>query len=82
MALLNKAVNNFKEEGVDLCITACLKNNLYYKAFKYCGFIPIVNRFNPRKLVLVGRANEDIAEKYLFFDKKNWFITFGDWDVF
>jgi predicted N-acetyltransferase YhbS len=81
-ALLNNAIDNFRKEEMDLCIAASLKNNMYYKTLRRAGFIAIPPRFNPRRLILVGRLNQDTADKGIFLDKRNWFVTFGDWDVF
>jgi hypothetical protein len=50
-------------------------------SLKYCGFIPIPQRFVPRKLNLLVRwTNEEISQ-YLT-DPSSWLITVGDWDVF
>ncbi|MDO8603528.1 MAG: GNAT family N-acetyltransferase [Candidatus Omnitrophota bacterium] len=81
-ALVTKAIDNFKKDGVDLCITGCLKNNKYYSSLKNTGFVKAPERLNPRKLILVGRANQDVADKTVFLNGKNWFLSFGDWDTF
>jgi GNAT superfamily N-acetyltransferase len=81
-SLLNSALDYFTKEGIDICITSCLKNNIYYNILEEEGFIKVPSKLNPRKLVLVGRVNQDDADKNIFLDRKNWFVTFGDWDVF
>ena len=81
-SLLKHALDGFREEGMDLCITACLKNNIYYRKLKDEGFVTIPPKLNPRKFILTGRVNLDTPDGRIFMDKKNWFFTFGDWDVF
>lgn len=81
-ALLLAAIDSFKKDGMDLCITACLKDNIYYRVLKNIGFVQIPEKLNPRKLVLVGRVNQDVADKDIFLDGKNWFLNFSDWDNF
>lgn len=50
-------------------------------SLKYCGFIPIPQRFVPRKLNLLVRwTNEEISQ--CLTDPASWLITVGDWDVF
>jgi predicted N-acetyltransferase YhbS len=80
--LVNAVMDDFKKQGMDICVAGCLKSNLYYKTLKKYGFMTIPERINPRKLILVGRANKDIPEKEMFMNGKNWFITFADWDTF
>jgi len=81
-ALLDAALSNLRSQDMDLCISTCFKSNIYYKALKNAGFIAVPAGFNPRKLVLVGRINSSAVDRDLFLNKKNWFITFADWDVF
>lgn len=81
-ALLEAVLNNFRNQGKDLCIVSCLKNNIYYRGLRRAGFITVPAGLNPRKLVLVGRINSATVDRGLFLNRKNWFITFADWDVF
>ncbi|MFH1678441.1 MAG: GNAT family N-acetyltransferase [Candidatus Omnitrophota bacterium] len=81
-SLLKHALDNFRKEGVDLCIAACLKNNIYYRQLQDAGFLTVPAKLNPRKFLLTGRANLATPDDKVFMDKKDWFFTFGDWDVF
>jgi len=80
-ALLQAAFDDFKKEGSDLCMAASSRNNILYGALKDAGFASIPSKLNPRKLVLVGRADHLAGGKEIFLDGRNWFVTFGDWDV-
>lgn len=51
------------------------------KSLKYCGFIPIPQKFVPRKLNLLTRWTNKKISKDLT-DHSSWLITVGDWDVF
>lgn len=81
-SLLSHALDGFKQAGLDLSCVACMKNNIYYKALRAEGFFRLPSRLNPRKLILVGRVNQDTPAKGIFLDKRNWFLSFADWDVF
>ena len=50
-------------------------------SLKYCGFIPIPQKFVPRKLNLLTRWTNKKISKDLT-DPSSWLITVGDWDVF
>jgi hypothetical protein len=50
-------------------------------SLKHCGFIPIPQRFVPRKLNLLVRWTKKDISKHLT-DPSSWLITVGDWDVF
>jgi len=80
--LLEYALTSFKKDGVDFCLSACLKNNIYYRKFKQGGFLAIPAKLNPRKFILTGKINTKTPDSKMFMDKKNWFFTFADWDVF
>lgn len=81
-ALVDRVIDDFRKEGIDVCVTGCLKSNLYYKILKKYGLIVIPEKINPRKLILVGRANQDTVDKETFLNGKNWFLSFADWDTF
>jgi GNAT superfamily N-acetyltransferase len=80
--LLHYALEHFRKQGLDLSCAACMKNNIHYKALRSAGFIRLPSRLNPRKLILVGRVNQDTKAKDIFLDKRSWFLSFADWDVF
>jgi hypothetical protein len=50
-------------------------------SLKYCGFIPIPQKFVPRKLNLLARWTNKEINKDLT-NPSSWLITVGDWDVF
>ena len=76
-SLLSKAIEYFKEEGVDVIFCKMIADKIFYKIFRENGFVS--SRFIIKSKFIVRINSPKISETYLK-DKKNWFIQVGDSD--
>jgi hypothetical protein len=81
-ALLGKGIAALREQRVDGVMSLMQPDDFYYPALKRRGFARIPERFNPRTFNLVCRVLLPGLPKTEFCSGQNWFITFGDFDVY
>lgn len=77
--LLSNLFQYVKNDSVSFIFISGLNKGL--NSLKYCGFIPIPQKFVPRKLNLITRRTNKNISKDLT-EPSSWLITIGDWDVF
>jgi GNAT superfamily N-acetyltransferase len=73
-ALILRAVEHFKKEGVDAIACWMLKNNEFYKVLRYNRFVPFSS------YPFIARLNSTGLSKEFVRNQKNWYVTIGDSD--
>ena len=81
-ALIGEALRRFRQMGVKVVAAAMLQHHFYYSALRRQGFFPIPQRWAPKKFFMVVYDNEQGIPGEVIHDHHQWFVTFGDWDVF
>ena len=81
-ALIGEALRRFRQMGVEVVAAAMLRHHFYYSALRRQGFFPIPQRWAPKKFFMVVYDNEQGIPGEVLHDHRQWFVTFGDWDVF
>jgi hypothetical protein len=71
--------NVAKKNGLDLLVTTVPIHSEEYAVLKRCGFFRISDKLLPQKLNVIFRQHGLVANAD---DFKNWFLTFGDYDIF
>lgn len=73
-----------KKEGIKLVFAMFPEHINQFLVLKKCGFIVLPEKINPYKFNLTGKPTENFSLKNSddFYDFKNWYISFGDNDVF
>lgn len=73
-ALVLKAIKHFMEQNVDIVTCMMLKDNPFYKVFRYNGFIPVKSN------VLIARVNSSERSETTFKYQTKGYVTLGDSD--
>lgn len=77
--LIRRAEQYFWEEDADMWGALMFEHVPYYQDFRRNGFIKCPQRFEPQPFPVIVRSMEN-DESVL--DKRNWYLTMGDYDIF
>jgi hypothetical protein len=80
-ALIQKAVEDFKQIDVDLVACSVPNSNSYDKILKKCGFTTCPESLNPKKEAFIIYPLSTKLNMNLVKNAANWYITWGDTDV-
>jgi len=73
-----------EEEGVQLAFAMFLPHCRQHRAVRRAGFVSLPAEHSPYKIAKVGKMageGQDVDEVELF-RRRNWYVSFGDNDVF
>jgi hypothetical protein len=79
--LINVANKQFRKGGLDAVVAACTAGCDEYDQLCSNGFFKIPNAIHPQPLRVVIRLHSDDPYFESLRNFKNWFLTFGDYDV-
>ena len=71
----------FKANNIDLIGTMIYQHTFEYKLLSKAGFFSVPKKLLPHNNPVISRVNKLFPDSDLVLDEKNWFLTFGDYDV-
>ena len=77
--LIRKAEEYFRSAETDMWGVLMFEHIPYYQHFKRNGFLKCPKRFEPQPFPVLVRS---IKNDESVFDKRNWYFTMGDYDIF
>lgn len=80
--LINHALLYFKKKKVGIITTIMYPHSRFYKSLKKNLFMQMFKIFFPEEIYFGARINNKEVEIQLIKDPSNWYLTWGDTDVF
>jgi hypothetical protein len=78
--LIKQAQDYFYQEDVDMFGVLMFNHIPYYKVFLKNGFLKCPKMFEPQPFPMIVRSLDEKDKR--IYDKENWYLTMGDYDVF
>jgi hypothetical protein len=82
-SVLLKRINTiFCQHHLDIATTVMQAHSKEYELLKRSGYILLPNKMLPQPVSFIVRIHQSFENSSLLPDFKNWFLTFGDFDIF
>jgi hypothetical protein len=79
--LIERACDYFRQQSVDSIGCIMLPDKPYFSIFLKNGFFVCPSKFEPQPCMLVAKNIKHDFDSHALYEWRNWFVTFGDYDV-
>ena len=79
--LLNATLKQARKKKIHLISILSLESNPHHSLLRKNGYVSLPRKLLPQKLYFGARINNSDIDHNILYDKKNWYVSWGDIDV-